>query len=70
MSAEEKESEALRLLAEVAEERHAGQCSLVRVEMRGAGARLLGVLDIRPLANLLSSAASTSLRSVESVASE
>jgi oligoribonuclease (3'-5' exoribonuclease) len=45
MSAEEKEAEALRLLSEVARERHAGECVLVRVEMRGEGNARLELID-------------------------
>lgn len=44
MTPEEKEREAMRLLEEVARERHGGDVVLIRVELRGA-VRALEVID-------------------------
>lgn len=45
MTPDEKEAEALRLLEEVARERHGGACVLVRVEYVTADGRTLELCD-------------------------
>lgn len=70
MPTKAKEREALRLLGEVAVERHGSRCLLVRVEMVAAQ-HVLEVLDFDPLASPSTpSVVSASLPFAESAASE
>lgn len=54
--ADARTEEAIRLLSEVAAERHAGECVLVRVEMRGRGNERLELLDFAAVNRSASSA--------------
>lgn len=64
MTTDEKEATAMRLLEEVARERYAGECVLIRVELLGDN----GTLEVIDANVTRLSFSSTSVRSAQSAA--
>ena len=42
------EEDVVRLVSELVQSQHAGDCVLCRIEMRGEGRELLGIIDFDP----------------------